>query len=160
MDTLGQLSAEKEDLRVHSQLLVIANNQSIDRLKALTDERPDAEKVDELKRMVHERDFLIEEHKVKEIQDATEITKLQKEVGICRNTIDLIKVQINNKDKEVQHKNANIADLEQRLTEFQRDSLLRLHEANTKTLGLGITLQHREKTHKAALEEKVNNSLF
>ena len=157
MDTLGQLSAEKEDLRVHSQLLVIANNQSLERLSALTDERPNAEKVDELTRLVQSKDFELEEYKVKKIQDETEIIKLRKEASICRNTIDLMKDQLKDKEADVHVKNAKIASMEEGLVEYRRNSLLRLHEANTKTMGLAVALKHISKTHEELLATKVYN---
>ncbi|XP_066922389.1 Duffy receptor-like [Clytia hemisphaerica] len=154
LETVGQLSSEKEDLQVNSQLLVIANNQSIDRLNALTDERPEAEKVDNLTRMLQERDFVIQEHEIKKIQDGEEITKLQKEIGICRNTIDLIKGQSKGREAELLTKDARIADLEEQLEEYKRNSLIRLRESNNKTLGLSITLQHLVKSHDETLAKK------
>ncbi|XP_066914538.1 neurofilament heavy polypeptide-like [Clytia hemisphaerica] len=154
LETVGQLSAEKEDLQVNSQLLVIANNQSIDRLNALTDERPEAEKIDELTKIVQERDFFIQEYQMKEINDGAEIAKLQKEVNICRSTISLIKGQIKDKDEEVDKKDSKIANLKEQLAEYKRESLLRLRESNTKTLGLSTTLQHLVKTHEETLAGK------
>ncbi|XP_066916211.1 uncharacterized protein [Clytia hemisphaerica] len=98
------ICSERDDLKKDAELLVAVNNQSLHRLGAITEERPEASKIDELLKRILKSDQLIDALAVERTENAELIRHVHAENGICRNTIQLLKEDIKEKEKALEAK--------------------------------------------------------
>uniref|UniRef100_A0A7M6DNW6 Uncharacterized protein n=2 Tax=Clytia hemisphaerica TaxID=252671 RepID=A0A7M6DNW6_9CNID len=180
LELYQRVTAKNRDLEEESQLLLAANNQSIDRLNTITDERPDADKIDDLQVKILAQEMIMGEMEARHLLDSDEIEKMKKEISICRKTIEILKAEQPNEEQEVVSpketffmedlkamrqsvkekdgiigaKDLRITELEAQLAEVKRQAQLQVHEGGRKALGLAVVIANATKMHEDALSRK------
>ncbi|XP_066923690.1 ankycorbin-like [Clytia hemisphaerica] len=158
------LGSERDDYKKESELLVAMNNQSLNRLGAITEERPEASKIDDLLKRLLKSDQLIDALARERTENTEVIRRVHAENGICRNTIHLLKEDIKETENALEAKEILIKTKDESLK--IKDETLKTKDLAIKTSELAVqakdvalkTLEEKIRDIKEQLSDEVKKS--